>query len=294
MCLALGVSRSGYYRELAEQAPDEEAQLVRAAIQEIVLHHRQRYGYRRVTAELRRQGLAVNHKRVVRMMREDNLLAIGRRKFILTTDSAHPHEVFLNLAARMHPDGLNQLWVADLTYVRLAHEFVYLAVVIDRYSRRVVGWALDRSLSARVAMAAVEQAIRERNPLPGLVHHSDRGMQYSCREYVELLQKQQIVSSMSRPANPYDNAFCESFMKTLKREEIYCNQYRDMADLSQHIGEFIDQYYNLQRLHSALGYQTPQEFEQETAARQGGIAVPPAMSFFRHEEIYQSDVSTKP
>jgi len=278
MCGAAAVSRAGYYRDLGERDPDTEAMLVRAAMQEIVLKHHRRYGYRRVAAELRRQGLTVNHKRVVRMMREDNLLAIGRRKYVLTTDSGHEQPVFLNLAGRMKPDGLNQLWVADLTYIRLAHEFVYLAVVIDRYSRRVIGWALDRSLGTGLAVAALCQAIELRAPLPGLVHHSDRGTQYCSAEYTELLKFHQILPSMSRPANPYDNAFCESFMKTLKREEIYCNQYRDLADLSGHMEEFIETYYNRQRLHSALGYQTPEEFETACSV---GTPVAGRMSFFQ-------------
>jgi transposase InsO family protein len=223
-------------------------------------------------------------------MREDNLLAIGRRAWVLTTDSNHAEEVYLNLAGRMTPDGVNQLWVADLTYIRLAHEFVYLAVVIDRYSRRVVGWSLGRDLSAALAIAALRQALDGRTPLPGLVHHSDRGVQYCAREYMALLKQHQMIPSMSRPANPYDNAFCESFMKTLKREEIYCNQYRDLTELTDHVEEFLDVYYNHQRLHSALGYRTPEEFERNSAT-----ATPPAprMSFFRHKEIYRSDGPTK-
>lgn len=290
MCRAVDVSRAGYYRQLLAKEPDAEQMLVRAAIQEIVLKHHRRYGYRRVTAQLKRQGLCVNHKRVVRLMREDNLLAIGRRAWVLTTDSNHQEEVFLNLAARMTPDGINQLWVADLTYIRLAHEFVYLAVVIDRYSRLVVGWSLDRDMGAALPVAALRQAIERRGPLPGLVHHSDRGAQYCSREYMAMLKQNQIIPSMSRPANPYDNAFCESFMKTLKREEIRCNQYRDMAELSQHMEEFIDVYYNRQRLHSALGYRAPEEFE---AACTGAVSPGPKMSFFRHEEIYRSDVYKK-
>ena len=186
----------------------------------------------------------------------------------------------------MTPDGINQLWVADLTYIRLGHEFVYLAVVIDRYSRRVVGWSLDREMATVLPLAALRQAIERRSPLPGLVHHSDRGVQYCSREYTALLKQHQIIASMSRPANPYDNAFCESFMKTLKREEVCCNQYRDLAELSQHMEEFIDVYYNRERLHSALGYRAPEEFEAGCSATE---PLGPKMSFFRHEEIYRSD-----
>ena len=220
MCVLARVSRAGFYRWLTAEAPAEEEMEVRAAIHAVVLEHRSRYGYRRVGRELRRRGLVVNHKRVARLMREDNLLAIQPRAWVQTTDSDHELKVYLNLAARMQLTGINQLWVADITYIRLQTEFVYLAVVLDRFSRKVVGWALGRSLAGQLTVAALEQAIAQRKPLPGLVHHSDRGSQYACREYVSLLASQGMVPSMSRPANPYDNASCESFMRTLKREEI--------------------------------------------------------------------------
>jgi transposase InsO family protein len=263
MCELGRVSRAGYYRYLGEEAPSEEDMAVRDAIQRVALEHRRRYGYRRITAELRRRGLVVNHKRVLKLMREDNLLAIRQRRFVITTDSRHDLTVYVNLAARMELTGINQLWVADITYIRLQAEFVYLAVVIDRFSRRVVGWALERTLAARLAVAALQQAITERQPGPGLVHHSDRGFQYACQDYVDLLKAHRMEPSMSRPANPYDNAACESFMKTLKQEEIYCYDYRDLEELGEHIADFIERYYNRQRLHSALGYRTPEEFERE-------------------------------
>lgn len=285
MCWLAQVSRAGYYRNLALAQPGEEEQQVRAAIQEIALEHRRRYGYRRITAELRRQGMCVNHKRVARMMREDNLLAIRGRRFVITSDSRHELEVYLNLAARMKLTGINQLWVADLTYIRLSHEFVYLAVVLDAWSRRVVGWAVERTLAARLAITALERAIAARQPLPGLVHHSDRGIQYASHDYVALLKEHKMTPSMSRPANPYDNAFCESFMKTLKQEEIYCHRYRDREELETHLQEFLEGYYNQQRLHSALGYVTPVEFEQQTqAGSERMIADAPKMSFFRQEK----------
>jgi len=265
MCYLAGVSRASYYRQLMEIVPDEAEMAMRVAIQEVVLAHRRRYGYRRVTADLRRQGMRVNHKRVLRIMREDNLLAIRYRKYILTTDSRHEHKVYVNLAARMTVTGIDQLWVADITYIRLRIEFVFLAVVIDRFSRKAIGWAVDRTLAARVAVTALEQALARRQPPPGVAHHSDQGIQYACADYNQVLEANGMVPSMSRPANPYDNAACESFMKTLKQEEIYCNQYRDFAELSQHLEEFIDNYYNRQRLHSALGYRTPEEFERDTA-----------------------------
>jgi len=235
---------------------------VRSLIQTIAVEHRRRYGYRRITAELRRCGMLVNHKRVARIMREDTLLAVQPRTFRSTTDSAHALEVYVNLAGRMTLTGINQLWVADITYIRLQGEFVYLAVILDAFSRKVVGWALDRSLATRLAIAALEQAIADRQPRPGLVHHSDRGVQYASDEYVALLQTHHMVPSMSRPANPYDNASCESFVKTLKREEIYANAYRNLEHLATHIEAFIEQYYNRCRLHSSLGYRPPEEFER--------------------------------
>jgi putative transposase len=283
MCYLAGVSRAGYYRELLEKAPEEGEMAVRTAIQEIVLAHHRRYGYRRVRVDLRRRGMIVNHKRLLRIMREDNLLAIRYRKYILTTDSQHAHKVYVNLAARMTVTGINQLWVADITYIRLRVEFVFLAVVIDRFSRKAIGWALDRTLAARLAVTALRQAIARRQPPPGVVHHSDQGIQYACDEYVQELEAHHLVPSMSRPANPYDNAVCESFMKTLKQEEIYCHQYRDFAELSAHLEEFIGNYYNRQRLHSALGYRTPEEFERDTvAAGQAGADCPAATMEYFH------------
>jgi len=287
MCQLAGVSRAGFYRSFQEQRPTEEEMEVRSAIQQIALQHRRRYGYRRITAELRREGMRVNHKRVVRLMREDNLLAVQPRAFVVTTDSDHEFEVYLNLAGRMKLSGMNQLWVADITYIRLQREFVYLAVILDAFSRKVVGWALDRTLASSLPLAALERAIRERQLLPGLVHHSDRGVQYASGDYVKVLQEHQMVPSMSRPANPYDNASCESFLKTLKREEIYANEYRDLDHLHTNLEAFIEHYYNGCRLHSALGYRPPEEFEQ--AAPPADISGGPKMSFFRHEEIYRNE-----
>ena len=287
MCQLAGVSRAGFYRSLQERAPVEEEMQARSAIQEIAVEHRRRYGYRRITAELRRRGMAVNHKRVLRILGEDNLLAVRRREFVATTDSDHRFPVHLNLARRMELTGINQLWVSDITYLRLKNEFVYLAVVLDAFSRKVVGWALQRTLAAGMPIAALEQAVAERQPPPGLVHHSDRGVQYACGDYAQVLQRHGIIASMSRPGNPYDNASCESFMKTLKREEIYANQYRDMEHLLANIEEFIEQYYNRRRLHSALGYRSPEEFERDASATGHGAGA--TLSFFRHGEIYPSD-----
>jgi len=264
MCQLVSVSRRSFYRSLKEQQPAEEELEVRSAIQQIALEHRRRYGYRRITAELRRRGMQVNHKRVVRIMREDSLLALQPKRFKVTTDSNHKFEIYLNLAARMKLTAINQLWVADITYIRLKAEFVYLAVILDGFSRKVVGWALDRTLAMRLTVGALEQAIERRQPQPGLVHHSDRGLQYARAEYIAILEKHHMIPSMSRPANPYDNASCESFIKTLKREEIYAHKYEDLEQLRANIEEFIEEYYNRQRLHSALGYRSPEEFERKT------------------------------
>jgi putative transposase len=286
MCQLGDVSRAGFYRSLQEQAPKEESMEVRSAIQGIALEHRRRYGYRRVAAELRRRGMLVNHKRVARIMREDNLLAVQPKQFVTTTDSNHSLEIYLNLARRMELTGVDQLWVADITYVRLHAEFVYLALILDNFSRKVVGWNLDRTLTTRLAIEALQQAIESRQPPPGLVHHSDRGVQYASAEYVLLLKKHAVISSMSRPANPYDNASCESFIKTLKREEIYASEYRNLDHLRDHIEEFIERYYNRKRLHSALGYRSPEEFEQHAQLPGKTTSLSPLLTF--HHESTES------
>jgi transposase InsO family protein len=284
MCQLVPVSRRSFYRSLKEQQPAEEELEVRSAIQQIALEHRRRYGYRRITAELHRRGMQINHKRVVRIMREDNLLGLQPQRFKVTTNSNHKFEVYLNLAARIKLSGINQLWVADITYIRLKTEFVYLAVILDGFSRKVVGWALDRTLAVRLTIGALEQAIERRQPEPGLVHHSDRGFQYAHAEYIAILEKYHMVPSMSRPANPYDNASCESFMKTLKREEIYANKYDDLENLRANIEEFIEQYYNRQRLHSALGYRSPEEFEQQIEASGSAESRSATMVFFENKQ----------
>lgn len=221
------------------------------------------YGYRRITAALRRGGWVVNHKRVLRLMRADNLLCLRRRAFVRTTDSNHQLRVYPNLARDMRVDGLNQLWVADITYIRLTLEFVYLAVILDAFSRRVIGWALGRTLEAELAVAALRLALAGGRVAPGLVHHSDQGVQYASGDYTELLTAHAILISMSRRGNPYDNAQAESFMKTLKYEEVYRTEYLDFADARRRIGKFLESIYNQKRLHSALGYLPPAEFEQQ-------------------------------
>ena len=286
MCRLAQVSRAGFYRFLQPRHPGEEEMEVRNAIQQIVVEHRRCYGYRRVTVELHRRGMAVNHKRVLRLMREDNLLGIEPKAFVVTTDSDHDKQVYLNLARRMKLTVINQLLVADITYIRLRQEFVYLAVVLDAFSRKVVGWALDRTLTARLPLLALSRAITLRQPAPGLVHHSDRGIQYASEQYTRMLHDHGILPSMSRPGNPYDNAFCESFIKTLKGEQICAHKYQYIDELNAHPEEFIEQYYNRLRLHSALGYQTPEQFEAACSIQTALAA--PTMSFPRHGEIYRS------
>ncbi len=260
LCAIAEVNRAGFYRFRKPPSRPAEELDIRDQIQKIAVEF-PAYGYRRITAALRDRGFVVNHKRVLRMMREDNLLCVRRRRFLVTTDSRHQLPVYPNLAGQMVPTAVNQLWVADITYIRLRTEFIYLAVILDAYSRRVVGWALGRTLEAQLAVAALEMALRERKPPAGLVHHSDRGVQYAALVYTQLLQQHGIAISMSRKGNPYDNAACESFMKTLKYEEVYRNEYDDFADAYARIGEFLEQVYNQKRLHSALGYQSPAQFE---------------------------------
>jgi len=262
MCVLARVTRAGYYRQWRASAPRQEETAVRDAIQRVALGNR-RYGYRRIAAQLRRDGLVANHKRVLRLMRRDNLLCLRRRPFVpVTTDSRHQWRVVPNLARGLVPTGLDQLWVADITYVRLAEEFAFLAVLLDAFSRRVIGWALDIHLRASLATTALQMAIAARRPTPGsLIHHSDRGVQYACGEYAVLLAAHDIQPSMSRVGNPYDNARAESFIKTLKQEEVDGRNYRDLEDARETIGAFIEDVYNRQRLHSALAYRPPAEFE---------------------------------
>ncbi len=266
MCMLAGVSRASYYRRWRRVAPRREQTQLRDVLQRLAVAHRH-YGYRRLNALLRREGWAVNHKRVLRLMRTDNLLCLRRRAFVpAPTDSRHDWRVVPNLARGMQVTGLDQLWVADITYLRLLEEFAFLAVVIDAFSRRVVGWAVEVHLRAALAVAALQMALVTRRPQRGqLIHHSDRGVQYACAEYSALLAAHGLQPSMSRIGSPYDNAKAESFMSTLKREEVDGRAYRTAQEARRSIGSFIEEVYNRQRLHSALSYLAPADFEATVA-----------------------------
>lgn len=278
LCRLGEVSRASYYRHWRALAPRREEQELRDAIQRLALANR-RYGYRYITALVRREGWQANHKRVLRIMREDNLLCLHKRPFVpVTTDSRHGWRVVPNLARGMELTGIDQLWVADITYIHLAEEFAYLAIILDAFSRKAIGWALDIHLKAELAIEALEMAITARRPAPGsLLHHSDRGVQYACGDYTALLAAHDIQPSMSRVGNPYDNAKAERFMRTLKEEEVDGSDYRDATDARSRIGTFIEQVYNRQRLHSALDYLTPEEYEETLPPLRQGLA-PAAMA----------------
>jgi putative transposase len=289
MCELTAVSRASFYRDWEQKAPGEAEVALRDALQRIALAHRD-YGYRRITPLLQRGGFAVGAEKVRRILKCDNLLAVRRRKFVVTSDSNHRFRVHPNLAEAMELTAVNQLWVADITYIHLQREFVFLAVVLDAFSRKAIGWELGRTLETKLPLAALEVAIANRHPQPGLVHHSDRGTQYASSEYVKRLEACGAHLSMSRPARPWENGKCESFIKTLKREEIDARRYTSLGELRQHVEEFIEQIYNKVRLHSALDYHSPEEFEHSQTPEVKWS--PAALSFLRHDEIYRSDVES--
>jgi putative transposase len=260
LCRAVGVSRAGFYRGQWRVSSARRGGELRQALRAVAAQM-PAYGYRRITAALRRQGLEVNHKRVLRMMREENLLCQPPRPFHRTTDTAHDLAVYPNLARGLKVSAPNQLWVADLTYINLTHRVIYLALILDAFARRVVGWALGPSLKLDLPLAALRMALARRKPKPGLIHHSDRGVQYASREYVALLKSWGIRPSMSRRANPYDNAFMESMIKTLKYEEVYRNEYDSLTQAHHELANYLLNIYNRRRLHSAIAYHTPVEYE---------------------------------
>jgi putative transposase len=265
-CQAALVSRAGYYRFFDEHAPRQAETELRDRIQRVALKNRC-YGYRRVVAELRLQGVLVNHKRVLRVMREDNLLSIRKRKFVVTTESSHNRPVYPNLIAGLKLTAPNQVWVADITYIRLLEEFIFLAVVLDAFSRRVVGWELGESLQAALALQALNRAVVDRVVPVGIIHHSDQGIQYASADLVNRLQELGFQISMSRKGAPWENGRAESLIKTLKAEEVSLKQYRNIEQARRSIGHFLEEVYNQRRLHSALGYLPPVKFERDWQAQ---------------------------
>jgi len=266
-CELLGISRSWYYAKPKRGTTDEAD--VQDEIEKIVLAF-PGYGYRRVTPELRRRGRLVNHKRVLRIMREGELLCRLRRRRKRTTDSTHGLAVYPNLLKDHKATGLNQIWVADITYIRLPTEFVFLAVILDAYSRKVIGWELSRSLETSLTLTALERALRSRTVRPGLIHHSDQGVQYASSAYVARAREAGLALSMSRRGRPQDNPQAESFFRTLKVEQVYLTEYADLDDAQRQIRRFIDHVYNRKRLHSSLGYLPPVEFEETLAVQAKG------------------------
>lgn len=264
-CSALKLSRSNFYSQIKKERQEDLDTYLRKEIEGIALEF-PFYGYRRIFRELRRRDVLVNHKKVLRLMREDSLLCRRKKAFRpVTTDSDHNYNIYPNLIKNKEVAGLNEVWVSDITYVRLLHEFIYLAAITDIFSRKCIGWALGRTIDTNLALEALTMAIRNRDylGLSNLIHHSDRGVQYASNEYVELLTQRGIQISMSASGNPYENAFAESFNKTIKVEEVYIKEYETFEDALKNIKHFIETVYNRKRLHSSIGYVPPEEFERE-------------------------------
>ena len=261
LCHLFEVSRSWYYEHIVQPEDDEEETALRDRIEEIILEF-SGYGYRRVTHALHREGKQVNHKRVLRIMREESLLCRIKKSFVIkTTNSRHRFPVYPNLLAGLELTDPDQAWVSDFTYIRLRSAFVYLACILDAFSRRCVGWHLSRDMTTQLTLTALRRAIKERHPRAGLIHHSDRGMQYASYDYIDQLKQIDAQISMSSGSQPYDNAKAESFFKTLKQEEVYLKEYRSFEDAEANLAVFLEQVYNIKRLHSSLGYLPPAEFE---------------------------------
>ena len=262
------INRIGYYKWLQRNGPDPNLiryeMEIKDEMQKIAVEF-PRYGYRRMAVELYNRGFHVNHKRVLRLMQEDNLLCVKKHFKPLTTDSNHNHKVYPNLIRDLKIIQPNQIWASDITYIQLIDEFVYLAVVLDLFTRKCIGWQLGRHIDTQLTLTALEQAIEQRwtHDIRGLIHHSDQGVQYASNLYVDRLKEHDFQISMSRKGNPYDNAFVESFIKTLKYEEVHLNEYETFSDALENIGRFIDDVYNKKRLHSSLGYKSPDVFERE-------------------------------
>lgn len=260
-CPALSISRSAYYNSLNCSINTDDA--IRNTIREVALEF-PKYGYRRITKALHRKGISVNHKKVLRIMRESNLLCKPKKRYrVTTTNSNHNYPIYPNLAKDLEITSINQLWVADITYVCLLNGHVYLAVILDAFSRKCVGWALDRNIDAQLTLNALDRALFNRagTDIMGLIHHSDQGVQYAATDYTNKLKESGIKISMSRRGNPYDNAFAESFIKTLKAEEVYLKEYKTIDVAHNNIRQFIEAVYNKKRLHSSIGYLPPDEFE---------------------------------
>ncbi len=261
LCELFGVSRSWYYERSSRPESTQEETALRDQIERLILAF-PGYGYRRVTHALAREGIVVNHKRVLRIMQEESLLCHLKKRFVVrTTDSRHGLPVYPNVLTDAVLTAPDQAWVADLTYIHLRSAFVYLACILDAFSRRCVGWHLSRDMTTQLTLAALRLAIAQRHPQSGLIHHSDRGVQYASHDYVEQLEQIGAQISMSSVSNPYDNAKAESFFKTLKQEEVYLKEYESFADAEANLEVFIEQVYNTKRLHSSLGYLPPAEFE---------------------------------